>query len=146
MMETRDENKIQMMAYLDGEMDSEQRREFETRLMASSELQKELRQFQKLQGLLQRVRVPEPKPELWDEWPRQKPEKYIRLCGWIMLILGALIFLGTGGYLLWADERIHLGMKTGLTLASTGIAVLLAGVIRRRRLECKTDRYKEILR
>ena len=117
-MEELEEQKAQLMAYLDGEMDAEGRRSFEQVLMQSPELQRELEQFSRLKSVVARVRIPEPKPELWDEWPRRGPEQLFRIIGWVLFVAGAILFGATAEYLLWNASEIHWGLKLGATLLS----------------------------
>jgi len=141
-----DEHGMQLMAYLDGEMSPDERVHFERVLMQTPELQEDLAQFRRLQSLVQRVRIPEPKPELWDECPRHIPQKLLRGIGWILFMLGAVLVAVTSEYLLWSSNGMPWGLKAGITLMVLGLGVLLGAVILRRRKESRTDRYKEIVR
>jgi len=145
-MAVSEEQQIQLMAYLDGEMDARQRSEFEKILLDSPPLQQQLAQFQRLQGLMQNVRIPEPRLELWDEYSRKGGEKAFRLVGWLLFVAGALIVALGSEYLLWRSDEIPWILKAGITFMIAGLAVLLASVLSRRRCESKTDRYKEIIR
>lgn len=145
-MAVSEERQIQLMAYLDGEMDARQRSEFEKVLLDSPQLQQQLAQFQRLQGLVQQVRIPEPKLELWDEYPRRRTEKSFRLFGWVIFLAGVLIIALGSEYLLWRSDEIPWILKIGITLMAAGLAVLLGTVLSRRHRESKTDRYKEIIR
>jgi ferric-dicitrate binding protein FerR (iron transport regulator) len=145
-MAVSEEQQIQLMAYLDGEMDARQRSEFERVLLDNPPLQQQLAQFQRLQGLVQQVRIPEPKLDLWDEYPRRGGEKAFRLLGWLLFLAGVLIVALGSEYLLWRSDEIPWILKAGITLMIAGLAVLLGSVLSRRGHESKTDRYKEILR
>ena len=145
-MAVSEEYQTQLMAYLDGELTPEERQRFERILMATPELQQELEQFQRLQAIVQRVRIPEPKPELWDERARRAPEKICRIVGWVFFVLGCVIVALASEYLLWSANDIPWILKLGLTFIVGGLGVLLASVLYRRCQEGKTDRYKEIVR
>ena len=134
------------MAYLDGEMDAAERSKFERVLLERPELQDELAQFQRLDSILQRVRIPEPKPELWDEFPRRNTDKVLRLVGWVLFVAGALLVGIASEYFLWTSNGIHWTLKLGITVLALGLLTLLGSVIQCRRREGKTDRYKEIIR
>lgn len=146
MMEQNLAQKERLMAYLDGEMNGEERLQFEKTLLSDSELQRELAQFQRLKSLVQKVRIPQPKPELWDEYARRPGEKGFRFLGWALLLAGLVVVFGFIGYQLWSDSGIPWILKGGITLILAGAGLLLCGVIHRRCRESKTDRYKEILR
>ena len=145
-MAVSEEQKARLMAYLDGELAPEERQSFERVLMATPELQRELEQFQRLQSIVQRVRIPEPKPELWDERARRAPEKTCRVVGWIFFVVGSVIVALASEYLLWSANDIPWILKLGLTFIILGLGVLLASVVYRRCKEGKTDRYKELVR
>jgi len=145
-MAVSEEYQTQLMAYLDGELTPEERQRFERILMATPELQQELAQFQRLQSIVQRVRIPEPKPELWDERARRTPEKIGRVVGWVLFVLGCVIVALASEYLLWSANDIPWILKLGLTLIVGGLGILVASVFYRRCQEGKTDRYKEIIR
>ncbi len=138
--------KIELMAYMDGELAPGEREQFERTLMQSTELQQELAEMQQLKSIIGRVRIPEPKPELWDERPRPGLERWFRLVGWILFILGGLFLLGIGNVNLWQLNELHWSLKFAITLMEAGLVVLLVSVFFRRRKEFKTDRYKEIIR
>ena len=145
-MDANEEQQIQLMAYLDGEMNPQERTQYERVLMQSPELQRRLAQFQKLQSIVRRVRIPEPKPELWDEFPRRNTEKWLHISGWVLFVVGALIVAIASQYFLWMTNDIPCCLKIGFSLLGAGLVLLLVSVHLRRRKEGKTDRYKEIVR
>lgn len=146
MTEKPDSRRIELMAYLDGEMSPEERQRFEQVLLADTELRREAEEFQKIKSILGRVRIPEPKPEMWDERARKGAESAVRGIGWILLVLGVAVLAVTLVYLLWSDADAPFAVKLSLTLLITGFVVLLGSVAERRRRESKTDRYREIIR
>lgn len=141
-----EEQQAQLMAYLDGELAPQERQAFERVLMESRPLQGELAQLQRLQSIVQRVRIPEPKPELWDEQPRLKSEKLWRVVGWVLFLAGTLMVALTSELLLWSTKNIPCSLKLGITFIVLGLGALLASVLLRRCKESKTDRYREIVR
>lgn len=145
----RDWNEL-ISAYLDGELDPEERAEFERRLEAGEVSRTEFEEMRAMRDLTDSVRL-RPFPEA--EWDRYWTRTYNRMergLGWILLSLGVIVLLSVGLYELlqhWFLEGASpwwLRAATGAVAA--GLGVLFVSVLRERIFVRRTDPYREIER
>ena len=132
----------ELMRFLDGEMTPERTREVEAELERSTELRREVEVFRRM------------KSDLADLGAQMGSEKTVwgavnrrltRPVGWVLFILGALVWVGYGiyTYLTGADA---LWEKVAASAIVVGLGMLFLSVIVDRYVDLKTDPYREIQR
>jgi anti-sigma factor RsiW len=134
-----------LMAYIDGELDGEEKTRMENHLAECAECAEEVRAYEEVRDLAKQLRLREPPPEFWDEYPKGVFDRIGRGIGWILIIASGAVFALFGLYCLWTsgEPLVEKACITGLLL---GFGILLWTVARRRVREAKTDPYKEIIR
>jgi hypothetical protein len=138
--------KEHMMAYLDGELDQDGLREFESHLVQCADCRRELDEMTRLTTLVGRIELPKPsKEDMMKYWP----SVYARIergAGWGLLMAGAVVWICYGIYLFVTDPSIEALTKFLIALPVVGVILLLISVARERCCVGKTERYKEIER
>ena len=139
-----------LTAYADGELDEELCREVEKRLAESEELQQELESIKKVKSLTSQMKLAQPEKEVWNMYWNQVYNRIERGLGWVLLSVGAIIFLSFGAFHFVQDFLLdpepHLIMKIGVSAAILGVIILFVSVLRERLFIRKRNRYKEIVR
>jgi len=147
---TCQDHKNLMMAYLDDELDQEQRLAFEAHLAGCPECTKDLAQFQKLKEITDGVAFVEPEDRVWSEYWGGVYNRIERGTGWILFSLAAMALLIYGGFELIEgiieDRTVGVLMKVGLLALLGGLAILLVSVARERVYFWSRDRYKDVRR
>ncbi len=131
-----------LMRYLDGEATAEERANIETRLHASSELQRELAIFRSIKSDLGDLSfTPRGRGSLWG-----RIRSRITLpIGWTLATGGFLAWLGYGVWAFLASpSAVPVKLATGAV--AIGILVLLAHVIWDRCREYGSDPYRGVHR
>ena len=121
-----------LMAYVDDEMDPEQRADFQQRLADEPELAAEAAEFQELMDVHRTMAVIEP------------TEQEMRL-GWVLLMSGLVVLLAEGIYLLVASS-VGWHVKGAALSVLLGGAVLLLNTIRLKIRTSRFDRYRGVMR
>lgn len=139
-----------LMAYLDGEIEEEERLEVEKHLSECETCRKEYRSFVKLKEVADNMRFADLSDELWAGYWKGIYRRIERGAGWVFFSIGAIILLVFGGYQcfkqLFADPGISWIAKIGLSTCAFGAIVLLVSIIRERLFLFKTERYREVKR
>ncbi len=139
-----------MMAMLDGEISSGDKREFQQYLSTYPECQKEWNEYQKLKEFTMQVKFKDPPEEIWDRYWLNVYNRIERGIGWIFISIGAMIVLFYSGFKaiesLIVDPTIVGAVKIGIIVLLIGTVIVLVSVIREKFFTRKYDKYKEILR
>ncbi|QDU84691.1 hypothetical protein Pla163_18030 [Planctomycetes bacterium Pla163] len=88
---TRDQ--LLAMAFADGELEGEERRAFELRLISEPELAGEVRDVRALAILARQVAPPEPQDAEWDRLERDLLQRLLKRGGFTLFSVAALISL-----------------------------------------------------
>ena len=133
----------EMMRYLDGEVGPEERSRIERSVESSTELRRELAVYKAMKDDLQTLRLNGGgrNGSIWNAVNRQ----LTRPLGWILLIVGSLVWATYGIYLYLTSEAF-LFEKLATSGIGIGILLLLASVIWERYRVWLTDPYKDIRR
>lgn len=132
----------ELMRYLDGELPPERIREVERALETSTELRREYVIFQQLKADLQTMGANmNPEHTVWDS----VNQRLTRPVGWILFLLGAVIWAGYGVYTFLTGAEA-LWEKLATSAVVVGLAMLLISALVDRWRDLKTDPYKEIQR
>ncbi|MFB0524624.1 MAG: anti-sigma factor [Phycisphaerae bacterium] len=147
---TCQEYKDLMMAYLDNELDDEQRRAFEQHLATCPECTKELKGFEKLKQLTDSVTLMEPEDRIWQQYWANVYNRVERGLGWILFSVAAILLIIYGGFKLIEeiikDQTVGVLLKIALIALIGGLAILFVSVLRERAHFWNKDRYKNVRR
>jgi anti-sigma factor RsiW len=147
---TCQDHKDLMMAYLDDELDDEQKRAFEAHLASCSDCAKDMEEFKKLKQMTDCVALVEPEDRVWDEYWNHTYNRIERGAGWILFSVAAIALLIYGGFELIEtiieDRAVGALAKVGLLALVGGLAILFVSVLRERVYFWSRDRYKDVRR
>jgi anti-sigma factor RsiW len=147
---TCQDHKDLMMAYLDDELNDEQKRAFEAHLASCSDCAKDMEEFKKLKQMTDRVAFAEPEDQVWDEYWNHLYNRIERGTGWILFSVAAIALLLYGGFALIEsiieDHTVSVLAKVGLLALVGGLAILFVSVLRERIYFWGRDRYKDVRR
>jgi hypothetical protein len=146
----RDDMKILLAGYQDGELDPEQLELVEKKLAESSEWRDELARLQKVREVTDKVTYKDLPLEVWEGYWQNLYRRIERGVGWIFGSLGAIILLGCAGFYLvrdyFLDSAVAFFPKMGVGALIVGGTVLFVSVARERLFAYNRDRYKEVER
>lgn len=133
----------ELMRYLDGEVGPEERNRVEGYVDASTELRRELAVFKAMKDDLQTLQLTNGghHGSVWDSVNRS----LTRPIGWVLLIVGSLIWAAYGIYL-YLTSPVFLLERMATSAIVIGILLLFASVIWERYREWLTDPYRDIQR
>ena len=147
---TCQDHKDLMMAYLDDELNQEQRRAFEEHLASCPDCTRELKEFRKLKQMTDCVAFVEPEDRIWDQYWNNVYNRLERCTGWILFSVAAIALFIYGGFKLIEsiiqDPTVGLLMKIGLLALLGGLVILFVSVLRERVYFWTKDRYKDVRR
>ncbi len=139
-----------MMAYLDDELDCEQKQAFEEHLASCPECSGELEEFKRLNRITDEVKFVEPEERIWRMYWSGVYNRIERGVGWILFSVAAILLLIYGGFKaieeLIKDPTVDIILKAGLLVLIAGLAILFVSVLRERLYFWKKDRYKDVRR
>jgi hypothetical protein len=139
-----------LMAYLDGEIEEEEKLEVEKHLSQCESCRKEHKSFVKLKEVADSMRFADLSDELWAGYWKGVYRRIERGAGWVFFSIGAIVLLACGGYQffkeIFADPGISWIVKFGIAACAFGAVVLLVSIIRERLFMSKTERYREVER
>ncbi|MCK5125418.1 MAG: hypothetical protein KAR42_04115 [candidate division Zixibacteria bacterium] len=146
----RDEMKILLAGYQDGELDPEQKKQVEKMLAESEDWQAELAKLDKIKEVTGKVQYNDLPMEVWDNYWQNLYRRVERGIGWIFASIGAIIITITGLFYLirdyFMDVTVSLFPKIGVGALIIGGGFLLISVARERLFAYNRDRYKEVER
>jgi len=142
----RDDYRIEMMGYLDGELDDERRRRFERKLADDPSLAAELARYRRLTDLTDAVRFEEPSDLEWQDFWNGLYNRLEHRTGWIFVLVGAVLVAAYGIRELILTPEIRPLLKVGILSMLAGFALLLGSVWRAKRRLADVDRYRRIRR
>jgi len=139
-----------MMAYLDDELDSEQKKVFEEHLASCPICSGELEEFKRLNRITDEVKLVEPEERIWKMYWSGVYNRIERGIGWILFSVAAILLLIYGGFraieAIIKDPAVDMILKVALLTLIAGLAILLVSVLRERIYFWKKDRYKDVRR
>jgi predicted anti-sigma-YlaC factor YlaD len=139
-----------MMAYLDNEIDDEQKRAFEEHLASCPQCTQELKEFEKLKQLTDNVKLIEPEDRIWEQYWGNVYNRVERSLGWILFSVAAILLTIYGGFELIEniirDQTVGMLLKVALLVLIAGLAILFVSVLRERIYFWKKDRYRDVRR
>lgn len=139
-----------MMAYLDNELDEEQRRAFESHLASCADCTRDLAEFRRLKQMTDCVAFVEPEDRVWEQYWGNVYNRVERGTGWILFSVAAIALLLYGGFQLIehliVDPTLGALLKIGLLALLGGVVILFVSVLRERIYFWSRDRYKDVRR
>ena len=139
-----------MMAALDGEITSEDRRELDRILEHDPDLRGEWKRMSRVKEVTDAMTYSDPPDDLWDDYWHGVYNRVERGIGWIVMSLGAMVLLGYGAWevtgAILEDTSAPLLVKIAIFAVLIGLVVLLVSVIREKLFTRKRERYKEVKR
>lgn len=147
---TCQDHKELMMAYLDNELNAEQREAFERHLASCADCSREMEEFRKLKHLTDDVALVEPEDRLWQQYWGNVYNRIERGLGWCMFSVAGILLVIYGGFKaiegIVTDPTVGLLLKCGLLVLIVGLAMLFVSVLRERVYFWSKDRYKDVRR
>jgi len=139
-----------IVEYVDGIISPENKMRLQTHLKTCAACREDLEKLQKWKGVSEQMKGKLLPDMAWDEYWQHIYNRLERGIGWILISVGAIIFLGIAVYqfvinVLTSTEITSLE-KAGILLLSIGFVVLLVSVLREKLMVRKYDKYKEIQR
>ncbi len=132
----------ELMRYLDSEVGPEERNRIERSVESSTELRRELAVYRAMKDDLQTLKLNDgSNGSIWNAVNRN----LTRPLGWVLLIVGSLVWAAYGIYL-YLNSEAFLLEKLATSGVGIGILLLLASVIWERYRVWLTDPYKDIQR
>lgn len=109
---------------------------------------REFEEMGRFEEVMSKMELKKPPKKMWQLYWTSIYNRLERRIGWILLSIGAMIFLFFGGYKMVEgiiqDPSTPLVLKVGILVFIAGIVVLLVSVIRERLFVRKRERYKEV--
>ena len=132
-----------LMRYLDGEVEAEERNRIEGLVEASTELRRELALFKAMKDDLLTLKLTDGghHGSVWDSVNRQ----LTRPIGWVLLIVGSLVWAAYGIYV-YLTSPVFILERMATSAIVIGVLLLFASVIWERYREWLTDPYRDIQR
>jgi predicted anti-sigma-YlaC factor YlaD len=147
---TCQDHKDLMMAYLDDELDEQQKRAFEEHLASCGDCARDMEEFRKLKKMTDCVAFVEPEDRVWNEYWNHIYNRIERGAGWILFSVAAIALLLYGGFeiieSIIEDRTVGMLAKVGLLSLLGGLAILFVSVLRERVYFWSRDRYKDVRR
>lgn len=142
--------KDSMMAYLDNELNDEQKRAFEAHLASCPRCTQELEEFKSLKQITDGVELVEPEDRLWQQYWGGVYNRIERGIGWVLFSVAGILLLIYGGFTaienVITDSSVSVLLKVGLVALLVGLAILFVSVVRERIFFWSKDRYKDVRR
>lgn len=135
-------------AYIDGEVNDQEKKQVEDHLARCAECQQQFKELISLEEVLYHMTLKKPPKEIWDVYWSSVYNRLERQIGWIVLSLGIIILVGLGAFPaiknLVLNPEIPLALKVGLLIFSLGGIIVFVSILREQLFFWKRERYKEV--
>ncbi len=140
-----------LMGFMDDELSKKDKESLGIHLKGCPECREELKEFNKIKGVMKNMKYKEPPDEAWQRYWSKIYNRLERGLGWILTSIGAMILLFYGGYKavesLIKDPALAVFLKVAILVLIAGIVILFVSVLRERIFTFKKDKYaKEVKR
>ena len=147
---TCQEYKDLMMAYLDNELDEQQKRVFEEHIASCRDCAQEMKEFGRLKQMTDDVELVEPEDRLWQQYWAGVYNRFERGIGWVLFSLAGILLVVYGGFTaienVIGDPSVSVLLKVGLVALVVGLAILFVSVLRERIYFWSKDKYRNVRR
>ncbi len=137
--------KAMMMGYIDSELPTKQRQQFEAHLAECEECKKELLDYKDLKEELDMIKFKEPSDAELEKYWSGIYNRLERNIAWILFSIGAIVLLCYGAFELIEEfiknPNIAIALRIGVVALIVGIVVLFVSVLRERLTLRKIDKY-----
>ena len=130
-----------LSGYIDGELDEKDRDAVEKHLAACDACRTEYEKLRDLVEVTSEMRFKEPAKEVWDDYWSRVYNRLERGAGWMVFVLGIIVWAAWGVYCFVKDPTIEAVEKVIVAAPVIGILILLISVIRERVYKSKFDKY-----
>ncbi|MFH0945303.1 MAG: hypothetical protein V2A76_08915 [Planctomycetota bacterium] len=144
-MDDREHFRIQMMGFLDDELDDRARLEFVEQCYADPELAAELAKYRNLNDITNSMRLREPEDYEYERFFAKISARLERRLGFTLLFLGAIILTSAGLVALFLSS-FSTPVKPGAGLTLIGGVLLVFSVARAWLRIRQLDRYRGVKR
>lgn len=146
----RDDWRVHISGYLDGELDPEEVAAFERELARDPDLRAELESLRAMKEVTGSMKLRDFPDRIWDSYWEGTYNRLERGIGWLLFSIGAMILLATGLYelvlALFKDPSMPFWLRIAIGSLCGGTAILLISVIRERLFMSNKDPYREVKR
>ncbi|MFH1279330.1 MAG: zf-HC2 domain-containing protein [Candidatus Eisenbacteria bacterium] len=138
------------MAWLDDEMEADERRSFEEHLRNCPACRAELELLRGVKEVTIRMKLADLEDREWRRYGTHVYNRIERGTGWVLLSLGAIVTLGYGMWGAFADllrdDSLPVVVRAGIGCALLGVVILFVGVVRQRLHSWRRDPYRGVER
>lgn len=136
-----DEVKTLLSGYLDGELEEKSRDVVEQHLAVCEVCRAEYEKLKTLVEVTNEMRFKEPAKEVWDKYWSRIYNRLERSAGWMIFVLGIIVWVAWGVYCFVTNPAIKAVEKVIVAAPIIGVLILLISVIRERVYKSKFDKY-----
>ena len=136
-----DSNELNVMRYIDGEMDDQERNVFEKHLESCEKCKDMIREMSALREVTDTMKIAELPEAVWEKYWTGIYNRIERSVAWFFFILGSLMVAGYSLYRAVTDPSLYSFAGLGAVLLVIGFAVLFFSVLREKLAVNKADRY-----
>lgn len=136
---------LRVMAYVDGELATIERRNFEEELSTRADLRRDVARLQRLNVLARHAAGPEPLDHEWRALELDPLQRAGFGFGFVLVCAGALAFGGVLVSWLWTSSA-QVALKFALSAVALGLAALFLATLRARLRTRHLDPYTDIER
>lgn len=138
------------MAWLDDELEKEERRAFEKHLEECPACRAELEPLRGVKEVTTRMKLADLEDREWRRYGNLVYHRIERGAGWALFSLGSILLLAWIGWELFAgllkDDSIPVVGRAGIGCALLGLVILFVGVVRQRLHARRRDPYRGVER
>jgi len=138
---TLDDHKINLMRFVDGEMDATERSEFEAHIETCEACRDLMREFSAVKEVTQNMNVADLPEKVWETYWNGVYNRLERSVAWILFIIGSTMLSLYGLYQLVTEPGMDSVVRLALILMLVGFAILFLSVLREKLTVNTSDRY-----
>jgi len=146
----KQEIRLKIMAYFDGELPAEEHKNIEELIKNDPQYGEVYDTLKRIKEVTQEMKFKQLPDMYWDEYWTHVYNRIERGVSWILLSIGAIIIglFATWHFLesLIADSKIPPLLKVGIFVFLAGLLVLLISVVREKLMIRRIDKYREVER
>lgn len=136
---------LRAMAYVDGELGADERREFEHSLASRADLRREVARLERLNVLARHAAGPEPLDHEWHALALDPLQRAGFGFGFVLVCAGTLALGAVLLMLLWTSS-VQVALKLAASAVALGLAALFLATLRARLRTRDLDPYTDIQR
>ena len=130
-----------VMRYVDGEMDAQERSNYERHLESCESCRTSLEEMTALKEVTDTMKIAELPEAIWEKYWTGIYNKVERSVAWFFFIIGSIIVSGYSIYRMIVDPGIDSILRLGIVLTVIGAAILFLSVLREKMAVNRKDRY-----